>query len=596
MEAAFRRPRSRLLAILIGAVTSSLPVAAPVAADSPPGAEPIRFTDETVARGVQDLAVNATGPTFGDYDNDGDLDVFVPVEDLADGLHDRLFENDGKGVFKDVAAARGVQNPGSFSRGAVFCDFDNDGDLDLLSANMPPGQARQRHVPTTLYRNQLRESGAARFEDVTRSAKLMRAGNESDQKIGGVGDTAGGVGCADYDRDGDLDIFWKNADGDIENALFRNEGDWTFTDVTREAGAAVQDKLKESNAQGSPNWADFDQDGWVDLLITNERDSKILLRNKGDGTFEDITRSRRPPSGLPFLNPGYAQGACLADFDNDGDIDVYLPLADQANRLIVNRLKEKGALSFEDVTLKSGAGDMRGARGCAVADFDNDGHVDIYVNNGGPSNTLINDVITDFPPFVQFYIAWRPDENALLRNNGDGTFTEVTKGSGAEGMGIGSGVGAADINADGFPDLFVTNRTYYAAGRQVSPEPGQNRLFINAGNSNNWIKVQLAGSRVNRNGYGARVTVRAGDLVQVHETQSAHGYNSTSDPVLTFGLGARRSVDSVEVLWPNGVLQRVDKPAIKRTLRVVEDRKLPVPLPRAAAAPPPSAGPPERRP
>lgn len=535
-----------------------------------PASAPLRFVDEAAVRGVADPAVNSTGPTFGDYDNDGDLDVFVPVEDLAPGLTDRLFENDGSGRFTDVAAARGVQNPGSFSRGAVFCDFDNDGDLDLLSANMPPGQARQRHVPTTLYRNQLVETGAARFDDVTRAAGLMRAGNENDAKIGGIGDTAGGVGCADYDRDGDLDIFWKNADGDIENALFRNDGAWRFTDVTAAAGVAVQSKLKDSNAQGSPNWTDVDQDGWIDLLITHERDIKILLRNRGDGTFEDITRSRSPPSGIPFLNPGYAQGACIADFDNDGDMDVYLPLADQANRLIMSRLKESGALTYEDVTRGSGAGDMRGARGCTAADFDNDGDIDLYVNNGGPSNTLINDVIGDFPPFVQFYIAWEPAENALLMNRGDGTFVDVTRGSGAEGLGIGSGVGAADINGDGFPDLFVTNRTYYSAGRQVSPTAGQTRLFVNRGNRNNWIKVRLEGRRSNRDAIGAWITVTAGDLVQHHETQSAHGYNSTNDPVITFGLGRRTQVDRIEVRWPSGVLQRIEAPPIRTTVRLVE--------------------------
>jgi hypothetical protein len=530
----------------------------------------IRFTDEAQVRGVQDLAVNSTGPTFGDYDDDGDLDLFVPVEDLAPGLADRLYENDGKGVFRDVAAQRGVQNPGSLNRGAVFCDFDNDGDLDLLAANLPPGQAREKHVPTTLFRNLLKESGEPRFENVTRSARLMRAGNTDDEKIGGIGDTAGGVGCADYDRDGDLDIYWKNADGEIENALFRNEGNWTFTDVTASSGTAVQSTLRESNAQGSPNWTDVDQDGWIDLLVTNEGDSKVLLRNKGDGSFEDITRSRRPPSGIPFLNPGNAQGACIADFDNDGDMDIYMPLADQANRLLMSRLKEKGALSYEDVTLKSGAGDMRGARGCAVADFDNDGHVDLYVNNGGPSTTLINDVITDFPPFVQFYIAWEQAENTLLRNNGDGTFSDVTKGSGAEGLGIGSGVGAADVNADGFPDLFVANRTYYAAGRQVSPQPGQNRLYVNRGNRNNWVKVKLEGTRSNRNGYGAMIKVMAGNLVQHHETQSAHGYNSTSDPVITFGLGARTAVDAIEVRWPSGAVQRVVAPQARSVVKIVE--------------------------
>ena len=552
---------------------SALVVALPLSAALPSAAAlgaPIRFKDEAAARGVQDLAVNATGPTFGDYDGDGDLDVFVPVEDLAPGLHDRLFENDGKGIFRDVAAERGVQNPGSFSRGAVFCDFDNDGDLDLLSANMPPGQSRQRHVPTTLYRNDLRESGKASFVDVTRAAGLMRVGNENDQKIGGIGDTAGGVGCADYDRDGDLDIYWKNTDGDIDNALFRNEGGWRFTDVTLAAGAAVQAKLKDSNAQGSPNWIDFDQDGWPDLLVTNERDSKLLLRNRGDGSFVDVTRERRPPNALPLINPGYAQGACIADFDHDGDMDIYLPMADQAGRMLANRLKEKAALGFEDITAKSGAGVIRGARGCVAADFDNDGHVDLYLNNGGPSNVLINDVIADFPPFVQFYIAWEQAENTLLRNRGDGSFVEVTRGSGAEGLGIGSGVGAADINDDGFVDLFVTNRTYYAMGKQVSPVAGQNRLFINSGNRNAWIKIALQGTRSNRNAYGARVRVVAGDLVQYHELQSAHGYNSTNDPVLTFGLGGREKVDRIEVTWPSGTVQVIETPAIRRKHLIVE--------------------------
>jgi enediyne biosynthesis protein E4 len=560
-----RRMTGMMAGGLVVAIIGSVGFAA-----SGPRAAPIRFIDEAQRRGVQDLAVNSTGPTFGDYDNDGDLDIFVPVEDLAPGLADRLFENDGTGVFRDVAAERGVQNPGSLNRGAVFCDFDNDGDLDLLAANLPPGQAREKHVPTTLFRNLLKETGEPRFENVTRAARLMRAGNANDEKIGGIGDTAGGVGCADFDRDGDLDIFWKNADGDIENALFRNEGNWTFTDVTVASGAAVQSKLRESNAQGSPNWTDVDQDGWIDLLVTNERDSKILLRNKGDGTFEDITRSRRPPSGIPLLNPGYAQGACIADFDNDGDMDIYLPLADQANRLLMSRLKETGSLTYEDVTMKSGAGDMRGARGCAVADFDNDGYVDIYVNNGGPSNTLINDVIADFPPFVQFYIAWEQAENALLRNNGDGTFTDVTRGSGAEGLGIGSGVGAADINADGFPDLFVANRTYYAGGKQVSPQPGQNRLYVNRGNRNNWVKVRLQGTRSNRNAYGAMLKVTAGDLVQYHETQSAHGYNSTSDPVITFGLGTRAAVDTIEVRWPSGATQTVRAPQVRSVVDIVE--------------------------
>ncbi len=535
---------------------------------------PVRFVNEASIRGVADPAVNSTGPTFGDYDLDGDLDIFVPVEDLAPGLHDRLFENQGDGRFVDVSTLRGVDNPGSFSRGAVFCDLDNDGDADLVSATMPPGQSRQRHIPTTLFRNLLREQGEPNFIDVTRESGLMRAGNAEDEKIGGMGDTAGGVGCADYDRDGDLDIFWKNADGEIENALFRNEGNWQFLDVTNTSGVAVQEKLKDSNAQGSPNWVDFDQDGWPDLLITNEGDRKLLLRNLGDGRFEDITLARRAPNALPLLNPGYAQGACIADFDHDGDMDIFLPMADQASRLLLNQLKEKGALSFDDATIRSGAGVIGGARGCVAADFDNDGHVDLYLNNGGPSNTLINDVIAGFPPFVQFYIAWEKAPNVLLRNLGQAQFVDVTDGSGAEGLGIGSGVGAADLNGDGFVDLFVTNRTYYAMGQQVSPEAGESQLLMNQGNDHRWLRVQLVGTRSNRDAMGARVSVVAGGFTQTQEKQSAHGYNSTNDPVLNFGLGAH-DVDEVRILWPSGQEQVVTKPESNQTLVVTEPTEEP---------------------
>jgi hypothetical protein len=535
---------------------------------------PVRFVNEASIRGVADPAVNSTGPTFGDYDLDGDLDIFVPVEDLAPGLHDRLFENQGDGRFVDVSTLRGVDNPGSFSRGAVFCDLDNDGDADLVSATMPPGQSRQRHIPTTLFRNLLREQGEPNFIDVTRESGLMRAGNAEDEKIGGMGDTAGGVGCADYDRDGDLDIFWKNADGEIENALFRNEGNWQFLDVTNTSGVAVQEKLKDSNAQGSPNWVDFDQDGWPDLLITNEGDRKLLLRNLGDGRFEDITLARRAPNALPLLNPGYAQGACIADFDHDGDMDIFLPMADQASRLLLNQLKEKGALSFDDATIRSGAGVIGGARGCVAADFDNDGHVDLYLNNGGPSNTLINDVIAGFPPFVQFYIAWEKAPNVLLRNLGQAQFVDVTDGSGAEGLGIGSGVGAADLNGDGFVDLYVTNRTYYAMGQQVSPEAGESQLLMNQGNDHRWLRVQLVGTRSNRDAMGARVSVVAGGFTQTQEKQSAHGYNSTNDPVLNFGLGAH-DVDEVRILWPSGQEQVVTKPESNQTLVVTEPTEEP---------------------
>jgi len=533
-----------------------------------PGSPPIRFSDESYAAGVADPGVNSTGPTFADFDNDGDIDLYVSTEAQLPGHGSRLYQNDGGGRFRDVAPALGADNGQTgIARGASWGDYDNDGDQDLLQANVL-SSTRAEPVPTILYRNQLVETGRPGFLNVTRAAGLMRLGNDGDARAGGLGDTPGGVAWADYDNDGDLDVYWKNADYEIDNALFRNEGNGTFTDVTASSGAGIQDKVGESNSQGSPSWTDVDQDGWVDLLVTNEGDRKVLLRNRGDGTFEDITRAKAPPNGIPFLNAGNANGACVGDVDNDGDQDVFLPTADQANRLILSRLAETGTVTFEDVTLKSGVGDKLGARGCTMADFDNDGWLDIYVNNGGLSDTLVNDVL-DLPPSVQFYIAWDPAPNKLYRNRGDGTFEDVTEGSGAEGMGIGSGVGWADVNDDGFPDLFVANRTYYNQGRQVG-EPGQNRLYVNRGTQNGWIRVLLQGSASNRDGYGARVKVVAGDLVQTREHTSAHGYNSGNDPRLLFGLGNRPGVDRIEVTWPGGATQVLPGAPSGTTLRIVE--------------------------
>jgi hypothetical protein len=541
-----------------------------VAACIPPAFadDPIRFRDVSDAAGVTDAAVNSTGPTFVDFDGDGDIDIYIPTEAHQDGQSNRLYENLGDGRFRDVAVALGVDNGPSLARGATWGDYDRDGDQDVYISNMPPSRGRER-VPSTLFRNLLKETGKPGFENVTRQANLMRKDRLLDARYGGITVTGGGAAWGDFDNDGWLDLYWKAPDEDTENALFHNNGDGTFTDVTVTSNATIVDKVDKDNAQGSPNWTDVDQDGWIDLLVTVEGDAKTLLLNNRDGTFTDITRSRKPPSGIAFLNPGNAQGACVGDLDNDGDMDFYIPNADQANRVILSELADKGAVSFRDITLTSGADDRGGARGCAMADFDNDGLLDVYVNNGGLSDVLINDVIPVMPVFVQFYIAWEPALNKLYRNNGDGTFTDVTEGSGAEGLGIGSGVGAADLNDDGFPDLFITNRTYYSMGTRVG-EPDRNHLLLNQGNDHRWIRVSLEGTRGNPNAYGARVKVVAGDLVQYREHTSAHGYNSGNDPRLLFGLGDRNRVDYVEVTWPGGKTQTVRKPKVGRTVVIRE--------------------------
>ena len=527
----------------------------------------IQFEDISFDAGVADVAVNSSGPSFIDYDNDGDIDIYVNTEYHGENQGNRLFENDGSGYFIDVAVERGVDNKYALGRGASWGDYDNDGDMDLIVSNLP-SSGGTKIPPTTLFKNLLIETGSANFRNATIESNLFRANVKEDREIGGIGNTGAGVAWADYDNDGDLDLYWKCADYDIDNALFRNNGDGTFTDVTEEAGAGIIDLVAEAGSQGSPNWTDVNQDGWIDLLVTNEGSEKILFLNQENGTFKNITRSFRAPSGTVFLNPGNANGACIGDIDNDGDMDVFLPTADQSNRLYISLLSDTGSLSYKDISLSSGIDHKSGARGCTMGDFDNDGLIDIYVNNGGLQNTLINDVI-NLPIFVQFYIAIEPAYNKLFQNNGDLTFSDVTKTSGTEVLGIGSGVGNADLDDDGFLDLFLTNRTFYNSDKQIT-ESDRNYLLRNKGNGNNWIKIELTGTKSNTNAYGARVKVMAGESIQYREHTSAHGYNSANDYRLHFGLANEENIDSIEIIWPSGERQLLSDVAVNQTLSIEE--------------------------
>lgn len=189
---------------------------------------PIRFDDIAVDAGLADVGLNGAGVAFGDYDNDGDVDIYLSNADAATlefGIHNRLWQNDGAGKFVDVSEQHGVTNSGGPGRGVSWGDFDNDGDNDLLVANMQSSAQADDSVPTTLYRNELAETGRPDFVDITRAAGLMRKGNAKDARRGGRTDTAGGIAWVDYDGDGDLDILWRSTDYEVDQALFRNDGD-----------------------------------------------------------------------------------------------------------------------------------------------------------------------------------------------------------------------------------------------------------------------------------------------------------------------------------------------------------------------------------
>ncbi|MFC1592037.1 CRTAC1 family protein [Thermodesulfobacteriota bacterium] len=554
----------------------------------------VTFTEKSSAFGLDDYGGNPAGCAFADYDNDGDQDIFVNAETQGDTWDSRLWENDGQGGFVDVAAARGVDHSG-LGRGMAWGDYDNDGDRDLLVMAMDETGAdtqRPGKTPLTkLYKNMLVETGTPEFEDVTVAAGILRQDNEADLERGGIVQTGAGAAWGDYDSDGDLDLYLKLADyfPSVENLLFQNNGDGTFSDVTREAGVVTVETIDKTNSQGSPNWVDMDNDGDLDLLVTEEGDKNQLFENNGDGTFSDVTFVK----GKPFRNPGDCAGACWGDIDNDGDLDCYLVNADQRNRIVRNdfidhETGEPAEHDFEDILNDSlftdisidpetgafsPAADVGGGRGCTMGDFDNDGDLDVYVNNGGPSNVLINDVIPSMPPFVQFYIAWEPAENKLFMNRGDGTFLDATAAAGVTGLGIGSGVAAGDVNNDGFLDIYVMNRTYYASdytGTAVNILQ-QNMLYLNDGNENNWIKIRLTGVQSSREAVGAHVFVFAGGRRQLREVTSSHGYNSQDDLPVEFGLGAAASVDKIKVYWPSGRINVKTDIAVNQMLEWVEE-------------------------
>ena len=534
----------------------------------------IRFENVAEEAGILDPGITGAGVAFWDYDQDGDVDVYITNSDSGTmhlGLHNRLWENDGTGKFRDVSTERGVANLGGLGRGLSWGDYDNDGDADLVIGNMPNSDASDDEtVPATLYKSLLIETGEPNFENVTRAAGLMRTDYPRDAIVGGFSSTSGGIAWADYDNDGHLDILYRTTDDDVDQALFRNNGDGTFTDVTTEAGVRVLDHEIEADGQGSSGWFDFDQDGHLDLLSPNEGSPNNLFHNNGDATFSEVTKNREPPSGVPLFNVGDANGVCLGDIDNDGDIDVYFPNSDQGNRLIRNDLIETGAAQFTDITVASGTGDMGGARGCTMADYDNDGFMDIYVNNGGPSNVLFNDIADPgFSPFVQFYVAVEPGHNVLYLNNGDGTFTDATESANADAYNVGVGVASGDVNGDGFPDIIATGRSHYTSGKLISQQQ-RNYLLLNQGNDNNWVKVKLTGTKSNRSAFNARVKVTSGDHVVTRELYSSTGYNSVDDPALIFGLGHRDKIDSVEVTWPSGTVQRLDDVSPGQTVEITE--------------------------
>jgi hypothetical protein len=430
---------------------------------------------------IADLSRGA-GVAWGDYDGDGDLDIYLVNSDSAN----KLFSYVGGGVFFDATTAL-LGDPGA-GTAVASADYDNDGDLDIYLVN--------EDGPNRLFVN----DGAGGFTDGAGTGPLADA-------------SAGyGASWADFDSDGYVDLYIVN---DGPNRLLRNSGPptWAFTDVTL---PPLDDARKGRTAA----WADYDNDGDQDLYLTRSVYSSRLFRNEGAGVFTDAT--------VPALaDSGITMGAAWGDYDNDGDLDLYLTKMWNTNRLIRN----DGGGAFSDATspLLADADD-----GMAVAwvDTDNDGHLDLHVVNYN-------------------------DPDRLFRNEGGGEFVDASDPP-LNDDGSGWGAAWADFDDDGDCDVYVSTGT-------------ANRLFWNQlGNLSHWLKVELEGTASNRSAIGARVRVVAGGHSQIREITSGSGNFSQNSLPAEFGLGDAAVVDTLEIRWPLGLVERATDVAADQFLEVRE--------------------------
>ena len=435
--------------------------------------------------------------------------------------------------------------------GVAWGDYDGDGDPDIYIANYAG------HTNNKLLRN----DGASTFTDVT-------SGPLGDASFGQ------GVAWADYDNDGDLDLYLGNTGGNQANKLFRNDGGGVFTDAST---SPVNDI---GNTVGLA-WGDYNNDGYVDIYVNNGG-LNHLFHNDGDGTFTDVTSS-------PIDQGGNGTGVAWGDYDNDGDLDLY-----QCNSGFgwQNHLfRNDGGGTFTDVTTAPLAvttvGPYAVSRGAAWGDYDNDGDLDLYVTTWAGS-------------------LW----NRLFRNDGGGAFTDVTT-SPLDDNGYGAGVAWGDYDNDGDLDIFVANggtegnKLFRNDGgaftdATVSPldcpgnfcygaafadhdgdgdldlyitddEYQNNKLFRNnIGSANHWLHIKLIGTVSNAAAIGARVKITTGAGIQIREVSGGSGYCSQNSLIVEFGLGSYTTVDQIEVTWPSGIVQTVGSTAADQKITITE--------------------------
>ena len=545
------------------------------------GAEPepgaLRFTDITASSGIdfehrsspttQKYLIETMGGGLAlfDYDNDGRLDVFftngaqlldpmpggqTPTKVTA-SFANRLYRGHGDGTFSDVTGSAGLAGSG-YAMGVAVGDYDNDGDADLYVTTYGPNQ---------LYRN----NGDGTFSEVGPAAQVTAGGWSSSAAF------------VDYDNDGHLDLFvcryvdftfannpycggrrpgyreycHPRSFGGMTNLLFRNLGNGTFRDVSKESGIG-----RHAGKALGVAMADYDGDGWIDLYVANDSVPGFLFRNDSRGGFDE----RALAAGVALNEMGVAvagMGTDFADYDNDGRPDlVVTTLSGETYSLYRN-----AGDGFEPAAGGSGLAEASFSYtgwGTKLVDFDRDGWKDLFVAQGHVLDTI--ELTSDHLKYAQ---------PPLLLRGSSGRFTNVGASAGAALRRTWAGRGAAfgDIDNDGDADVVVSNcgqRPYVLRNDSVG---------------RHWVGLDLVGTRSNRGGLGAGVsTLTASGLTQHHTVSTASGYQSASDKRLLIGLDLDRKSPRIEIRWPSGTVQRLTDAPLDR-MAVVREAATSTPAP-----------------
>ncbi|MBZ5563260.1 MAG: CRTAC1 family protein [Acidobacteriia bacterium] len=553
-----------LLLFLIAAVATLTHLQARPALP-PPLSVPVRYTDVRKASGItfkhdgtetaekNYLETMGNGAGWIDYDQDGLLDLYFPQTAATDWykpsrpLRSELWRNNGDGTFTDVTDKAGVGAVGLYAQGVAVGDFDNDGYPDLYVTGY--GRA-------ILYHN----NHDGTFTDVTASAG-----------VGDDGQWSTSAGWFDYDKDGYLDLLvcnyiqwtpqtnlWCGEHRPGYRAychpdnyrgqhirLYHNNHNGTFTDVSAKSGVAAP----EAKGMGVV-LADFNNDGWTDIFVANDTWPNFLFMNNHDGTFRDVSFS----SGVAASEDGKYEagmGVDASDADGDGWLDVYVTHLDfELSRFYHNNHDE----TFDDATYSSGIGNkaimLSGVSG-KFLDFDNDGWMDIFQTNGSMLDNihLYHNEVT------------YPEPKLMYRNLGKGKFEKVSDLLGPDFIKptVGRGSAVADYDNDGDMDIVISNRGDY-------PELLRN----DGGNAHHWLEVMLVGTKSNRDGVGASLKLVSEGFTETKQRKGGMSYMSAHDPRVHFGLGQRKSIESLEITWPSGTVDKLTNVPINQIITVKE--------------------------